>query len=308
MSVTIIKKRSEYLDYILEGLNDDVRIIDVQTKESLIWRAMHLVFNGHSEDPSRFLLSYISWKTYRQLRKITNDNVLLMGAIDFRLSNIICRLLPRSVRIHSWNWNPMGTKERNRLEREVEYSKSKGRHLSVFNPLDAIEYGLEFVNQVYRFSDTVDKPVTKHDCYWLGAGKGRTEIIEYTRKILERNGIECNFKVISRKSDFISYRQNLHLLQESKCLVDFTNPDNQGLSLRVMEALFFKKKLISNNSFILECDFYNPDDFFILGHDDESRLTKFIDSPYTSIPDDILIRYDINSWIKQFPLQLQLRK
>ena len=74
----------------------------------------------------------------------------------------------------------------------------------------------------------------------------------------------------------------------------------EGLTLRVLEALFYSKKLITNNKNIKKYDFYNPNNIFIWGVDDEKNLLNFINSDYITIEENILNRYSYDSWINRF--------
>ena len=86
----------------------------------------------------------------------------------------------------------------------------------------------------------------------------------------------------------------------SKSILDIVNPNQSGLTLRVMESLFFKKKLITNNLFISEYDFYNSQNIFILGKDREEDLHDFINSNYIDVDDSIVTSYDYHNWVKRF--------
>lgn len=48
----------------------------------------------------------------------------------------------------------------------------------------------------------------------------------------------------------ISYQENLDNIRKSKCIVDVVQKGQIGLTLRPLESLFFKKKLLTNNKCI----------------------------------------------------------
>jgi hypothetical protein len=70
--------------------------------------------------------------------------------------------------------------------------------------------------------------------------------------------------------------------------------------MRATEALFYSKKLITNNPLILKYDFYHKDNVFILGYDDFSRLDEFIMSPFNHIVDKFKENYTFEAWFKRF--------
>ncbi len=88
-------------------------------------------------------------------------------------------------------------------------------------------------------------------------------------------------------------------MKEADILLDYYIYPAAGLSLRAMEALFFGKKLISNNLEILESDFYNPANIYVLDHDARS-LREFVDCPLEPVDPAIRDRYLLSNWLKRF--------
>ena len=77
--------------------------------------------------------------------------------------------------------------------------------------------------------------------------------------------------------------------------------DNQnGLTLRPMEAMFFKKKLITNNADIINYNFYNSENIFILGQRPLEEIPAFLDEPVREVPEDILDEYRMENWLEDF--------
>ena len=67
-----------------------------------------------------------------------------------------------------------------------------------------------------------------------------------------------------------------------------------------MEALFFEKKLITNNQDICNYDFFNSGNIFILGQRTLDELTDFLAAPYITVPSAIKEKYLFENWIKRF--------
>ena len=66
-----------------------------------------------------------------------------------------------------------------------------------------------------------------------------------------------------------------------------------------MEAIFFKKKLITNNQFVQTCPFYTPSNVFILGVDNPLELRNFIRAPYEEQLDFDVNMYDVKNWLRR---------
>ena len=77
--------------------------------------------------------------------------------------------------------------------------------------------------------------------------------------------------------------------------------DNQsGQTVRSLEAAFFQKKLITNNSSIKYTPLYDPDRIFLIGEDDPEDISDFINRPFDELPESILKDYDFKEWVMQF--------
>ena len=86
----------------------------------------------------------------------------------------------------------------------------------------------------------------------------------------------------------------------SFAIFDIEHPLQRGLTIRSIEALGAGKKLITTNKSIVEEDFYNPKNIYIL--DRESLLEiplSFFDSPFQPIAEDIYYKYSISGWIDE---------
>ena len=69
-----------------------------------------------------------------------------------------------------------------------------------------------------------------------------------------------------------------------------------------MESIFFNRKLITTNIFVKQCDFYDPNNIFIYGEDNNENIKPFLNLKYNPVSYDILNKYDINKWIENFPI------
>ena len=74
----------------------------------------------------------------------------------------------------------------------------------------------------------------------------------------------------------------------------------KGLTIRAVEALFYRKKLITNNGAIRDNAFYHPDNVFVWGEDSPADFDAFLQSPYHEVDKQLIRTYDIEYWIKAF--------
>ena len=85
-----------------------------------------------------------------------------------------------------------------------------------------------------------------------------------------------------------------------------TRKDQTGLTLRALEALFFRKKIITDNQDIKKYDFYNENNIYVLENreneitkDEQKRIEKFLNKEFIEISEKIKNKYTLENWINK---------
>lgn len=117
--------------------------------------------------------------------------------------------------------------------------------------------------------------------------------IQYWNKKERKNPL------INYISQRISFSENLQNVIDADILLDFVDPLHNGLSIRFFEALYYKKKIITDNSEVKNYDFYHPNNIFVLVNENFDGIKKFIELPYHEISEQIVEKYSFSSWIKK---------
>lgn len=84
----------------------------------------------------------------------------------------------------------------------------------------------------------------------------------------------------------------------SRCILDCPQDNQIGLTIRVIETLGAKKKLITTNSDIVNYDFYRPENIYVY----DSKLdidNVFFSSDYVEIDQNIYEKYSLTNWLKE---------
>jgi len=179
-----------------------------------------------------------------------------------------------------------------------------------FEKKDCKKYNLRFkTNFIYKTIDKVpenhkykvfnissfDKrfPVIKKIAEALYKMKIKSKIIIFTSKENEEPYIEFSKKTLS-------IEENNQLLQESEIMLDVSRNGQEGLSFRVFESLGLKKKLITTNKDIVNYDFYDPENIFVIENIDDIKIPAvFFETSYVDIPENILNKYFIENWVDE---------
>ncbi|MXP76210.1 hypothetical protein GN277_12645 [Lachnospiraceae bacterium WCA-9-b2] len=209
---------------------------------------------------------------------------------------------PRS-RIILWYWNTVKS-----TQVYPDDPICRGCELWSFDKKDCNKYGIKYNTQFYNKNIKLPMEKETTDIFFLGADKGRGKQLESFKKELEEKGFSCFFHVTENgrtaqtQLDYkksIAYESALKYLAKSRAILDVGIQGQQGLTLRVLEALFFSKKLITTNKDIKNYDFYLPSNIFIL-NDNMECIPQFMDIPYEPVNKEIIEYYEFSNWIRRF--------
>ena len=191
-------------------------------------------------------------------------------------------------------WNPINENNKNFLK------DNNIDEFWTFDKNDSEKYHMKYNPQFYTKKVEIEEKDKEKDVVFLGRPKNRRNSIESFRKQLEKRGVTTNFKLIDNEKDFITYEQYLNMVASSKCILDYSQEGQVGLTLRPLESMFLKKKLITNNEDIENYDFYSKNNIFIINKDDMKNINEFINSPYEEVDEKIVENYDFEQWLKRF--------
>lgn len=87
------------------------------------------------------------------------------------------------------------------------------------------------------------------------------------------------------------------VLKSTKFVIDIEHPSQNGLTMRTIEMLGLKKKLITTNKNIKNYDFYHPNNVCVVDRENPNIDGFFLVSPYHSIEDSIREKYALKNWL-----------
>ena len=98
----------------------------------------------------------------------------------------------------------------------------------------------------------------------------------------------------------MEYSEVISHIRKSKAIVEIVQDGQNGLTARALEAMFFETKLITNNKEIRSFNFYDDNNIFIIGEDDNDKLDAFLHTSFRPVEKKALYQYDANGWINNF--------
>lgn len=156
----------------------------------------------------------------------------------------------------------------------------------------------------YYLNDLEQKENFKYDVVFLGRVKEREHELLKIKKQIESLDLRTCFMALDAKDPgiriehYVDYQKYIEIVKQSKCLIEILQQGQEGSSLRVKEALFMKKRLITNNKETSSQWFFDAPNMYILG-EDKRNLKDFINGEYIEHNID-LRELNFEYWINQF--------
>lgn len=193
-----------------------------------------------------------------------------------------------------------------------------------FDKNDSRNFGLEFLPLFYipQYESIAKKDVSqKYDLMFAGTVHSeRYEFVNGIVKQIENAGGKCftwfyfpskvNFYKLKwdnpkfRKADIkdfqftpMSREKLLGYYAESRIQIDMQHPKQTGLTMRTIETLGAKKKLITTNADVVNYDFYRPENVLVVDRYNPVISKEFVEAPWKEIPEEIYKKYSISSWL-----------
>ena len=101
---------------------------------------------------------------------------------------------------------------------------------------------------------------------------------------------DVSFKRLSLGDAYKIYAQ-------SKVVLDIESYTQVGLTMRTIENIGSKKKLITTNKDIVNYDFYNKNNIMIIDRKNVVIDKSFFDKDFLELPEDIYNKYSLKQWI-----------
>lgn len=310
-NILILSNRETYIKNIFSNKNIDIEYSysNINIFLKIIRRLWHF-FN---------ISNFKVWYDFKEKNINFYDTIIIFESIYpidiikyIRKTNKQCRII-------YWLWNPVSTLKKDFMYDKYKeflnllkkrYDKNLNFEIWSFDKIDCKRYNLKYNNQV-SYKIEMQKQKIKWDFFFCGKDKNRLDKI----KMLKKKFPECNFKILiipdKNKSynnddkqyillNVLSYSDVIKYINQSKCIIDMVQEGQGGITWRPLEAIFYKKKLITNFKSIVEYDFYNRNNIFVIGKDDMNNILDFINSDYEEIDEKIINKYKADGWLKNF--------
>lgn len=300
-NIYIVHKDIDFTNELMLYLKEKVNynIVDIKIKLNLLERILCYIFKFVNLDFS------IVW-TYSFLKKISleeeNSVVIIFDSGKGKDIALLLKRIYKKIPMIFWYWNKINDEK---LLNKIK--KSFKKNIYTFDKKDAEKYKINYLPQFYwYFEEEKVKSLNIYEVMFVGYSKGREKSLLELKTKLEENNLETFFHIVSdkhiydrfkKKNKLLSYSEIKETIKKSKCILEIVNPGQRGLTLRAFEAMFFKKKLITNNSEIKNYEFYNKNNVFLL-HEDKNLL-EFLNLKLDNSYEKKIKKYLAENWLEK---------
>lgn len=136
-----------------------------------------------------------------------------------------------------------------------------------FDNKDAEKYGFIHHGQNYSVTSCKRGCSVKFDAFFVGVAKERLKTLTAIYVHIKRNGGSAAFFISGvkknlvknngiRYNQWVEYKDVLKYIAHSNCIVEVVDDNQEGMTLRAMEAICYNKRLLTNNKAVENSPFY----------------------------------------------------
>lgn len=221
------------------------------------------------------------------------DKIIVLDtpfSYDHRLLENIARKAHK-VKCFYYSWNIVRNEQLHKMEKEE--TKKNGFKFYCYDKGNCKKYGLNFNTIMYDETLKLPDVVPKYDTCFLGFLKDRKEKMGKLYNTFQAAGLDARFVIVKTEGVVedmpfeyrereVGYYEYLDMINQSRSILDITQKGQDGLSLRIMEAIFLNKKILTTNEYITKMDFYDPNNILVirLGETSKEEILDFFNEPF----------------------------
>lgn len=250
---------------------------------------------------------YLDWfKHIGEYSKIIITDV----ALDYDcklLENIRSRAKNSKCYIYSWNI----VKNEKKHHALMKLAEKTGFSFYCYDKGTCSRYGLKFNTIMY--DKQLHLPDNKIECdmFFLGFLKDRKEKMVTLYEAMTKGGLNSRFVIVGKRDDnlpfdfrenYVNYYDYLSMLSRSRAILDISQRGQDGYSMRVMEAIFFDKKLITTNEYVRNSDFFDKNNIYVIDLEkiDTDEIKHFFELEFHPYPESVKNYYSFEEWLNRF--------
>lgn len=195
------------------------------------------------------------------IKKIQEYNTIVISDYAYypQLEKVILKMNP-NCRICFYYMNSIDSTKEKYLDIKRIKSIFKNE-VYTYDYSDACKYDINFRITMYKPLPKKNKKAIQTDFIYLGRDKCRGDDIVNFYNII-KDKYTSNIRILNHPGElnckvFVDYEKYIHEVINSKVILDIVQYPSESITLRALEALFFDKKIITNNIKIANLEIYD---------------------------------------------------
>lgn len=272
-------------------------------KNSLIRKMLSSSLLNKTNVTKRILFNYKDRCLERMIKRVRNTQydvvVIIRANFDYKYLALLKKLQPNA-KFVLYEWDSICYYDYTSATKFFD-------RIVTFDIEDSKKYGFDYLPLFYTntYKEIADSKTSADiDVFYLGGVRDhRRDSLKKMAACLSEKRLKYCFNVVTNDNpkDYIGmnvFRKPLTIDQfkddyiRSKAILEISWPNQNGLSIRVVEAVGARKKIIIDTNLIKHEPFYSTNNVFILGEDSLDNLDGFLnsDSDYSTEVNNYSIR------------------
>jgi len=163
------------------------------------------------------------------------------------------------------------------------------------------QYDLSFIGTVhsdrYRTIKNIERLAKENNLNIFYYFYSPSKVLFFFQRLLKKDFRHIDWNDISFIS--LSKKDVLDIIQNSKVVIDIHHPNQLGLTMRTIEMIGAKKKLLTTNKDVENYNFYNLNNIFFFDRNYPKIDFEFFNNEYQELESELYESYSLTNWIKR---------
>lgn len=163
-----------------------------------------------------------------------------------------------------------------------------------------LTYDVAFIGTVhsdrYKIIKQLEEHLKHHNLKIFSYFYSPSKILFLFQKLFKKDFRTIRWSDVSFQS--LGKKDVVEIIKQSKAVVDIQHPLQSGLTMRTMEILGAKRKLLTTNQNIKDYDFFDENNIYILDRNSLNVNVDFFNLPYNELSKYMYQKYSIIQWLR----------
>ena len=164
---------------------------------------------------------------------------------------------------------------------------------------ESIAYDVSFCGTIhsdrYIVLENIRKQCENHGMKFYGYYYMQSKLAYYYLKLRDKRFKDVPMSAL--KFQTIGSEEVNRIFNASKAIVDIQHPSQAGLTMRTIETLGAKKKMITTNPDIKNYDFYNENNVCVIDRENPIVSEEFLRTAYKEVDENVYEYYSLGRWV-----------